>query len=141
MNRLHNSKEWKEKAAAFKEGKVCELCGTDELLQVHHPNGWITHPEHIMSAAYYNFCKLHPRKRVTDKKTGRVTYPKTLTDSEFKTEYEKYRKKINIDKLIENGKIKYMSLEGCIVLCKKCHWHAEHKLGRSFSKMWISQKL
>ena len=125
---IHNTKEWKLKSNEFKKEKVCDWCGSDENLQIHHPNGKHTNSRAIYSQAYYNFCKMHPRKRVTDKKTGKITYPKTLTNSEFKTEYEKYKKEINIDKLIENAHIKYMSFEGCIVLCRKCHWYAEKGL-------------
>jgi hypothetical protein len=34
--RLRHGKEWKEKANAFKLGKVCCKCGSDKLLAVHH---------------------------------------------------------------------------------------------------------
>jgi hypothetical protein len=49
---IHKSKEWLEKREKFIEGKVCEWCGSEGPLHIHHIN-----PPAVGLPAYMNIIK------------------------------------------------------------------------------------
>lgn len=52
--RTYTSKEWKEKVAAFVNGKSCEWCGSTENLLAHHP--YRDTPDAIYQDLYLSGC-------------------------------------------------------------------------------------
>lgn len=52
--KVYQSKEWKEKVAAFIQGKKCEWCGSTEKLLAHHP--YRDTPDAIYQDLYLSGC-------------------------------------------------------------------------------------
>lgn len=119
---VRDTKEYKRKSAKLKKGKVCEWCGSSENLYVHHPQDLFPIPEEtrkaIYAEAYSEFRALFKQEQ------------KESNREQFKLEYRKYLEengiKAKIKTEIEESTKRYVSLEGTVVICRRCHF-AIHK--------------
>ena len=56
--------------------------------------------------------------------TVRYVHDKSAPD--FKQDFAKWKVEHNINGVIDDAHEKYLSLDGCVVLCRKCHYAVEH---------------
>ena len=59
MRKPWQTKEWREKRLDFIKGKVCEWCGSEELLTIHHPQlaHSLTYEEYISFKGTMILCR------------------------------------------------------------------------------------
>lgn len=164
---IRDTKTYKENAAKFKEGKVCEWCSSSIDLYVHHPQELFPTPKEIRNLmytiAYSKFKDHYEQQQIKNGKsfeTGRhkhegctfyhpistqhkfeydisteiIQYklptPTKKDREQFKLKYNKFLEDNNVKSQIEadikEADKRYVSLEGAVVICKRCH-HATHK--------------
>lgn len=159
---IRDTKTYREKSAKFKEGKVCEWCGSFINLCVHHPQELFHTPGEIRNffykISYFKFKDHYEQQRIKNgeslktgkhKHEGRIFYHPISTQHKFEydisteiiqyklpipTKKDKEQFKLKYNKFLEDNNVKsqieakikeadkrYVSLEGTVVICERCH--------------------